>query len=239
MIQTILFAGDCFRHFCIIFPSGLVTSFPAYRNFSKGASKICVSIFFTRLLHRPWPLLDIQGPNISFGTTHQVVNWRLQRFNVEMFEICMFHSTAISIHMLIQTRMILVQNSNVPGVTCVIIVGKCCWTKRQSEFVEQHLHVKRCWTKSPQQRIHRTVSTQRRTRVCWLVLEPSIGAVGLSTLRNMLETHLLNCVILPIFPLLFGTNCVFVITQYRSWNNFHNQWIGRQNKKLQIKCIPL
>jgi len=110
-------------------PSGLASFFPSYRNFSKGASKCCVRIFFTRLLHRPWPLLDIQGPNISFGTTHQVVNWRLQRFNVEMFEICMFHSTVISVHMLIQTRMILVQNSNVPGVTCVIIVGKCCWTK--------------------------------------------------------------------------------------------------------------
>jgi len=46
---------------------------------------------------------------------------------------------------------------------------------------------------------YRTVSTQRRTRVCWLVLEPSISAVGLSTLRNMLENHPLNCVILPIF----------------------------------------
>jgi len=172
------------------------------RNFSKGAPKFCVSIFFTRLRHRPSPLLDIQGPNISFGTTQQVVNWRLQRFNVEMFEICMFHSTVISIHMLIQTRMILIQNSNVPGVICVIIVGKCCWTKKQSEFVQQHLHVKRCWTKSPQQRINRNVSTQRRTRVCWQVLEPSIGAVGLSTLRNMLETQPLNCVILPIFLLL-------------------------------------
>ena len=30
--------------------------------------------------------------------------------------------------------------------------------------------------------------TQWPTCVCWLVLEPSIGAVGLSTLRNMLET---------------------------------------------------
>jgi len=116
-----------------------------------------------------------------------------------MFEIFMFDSTAISIHKLIQTRMILVHNSNAHGVTCVIIVAKCCWTKSS----QQHLHVKLCWTKSPQQRINRTVSTQRRTRVCWLVLEPSIGAVGLSTLRNMLENHPLNCVILPIFPLLF------------------------------------
>jgi len=30
-----------------------------------------------------------------------------------------------------------------------------------------------------------------------------------------------------------------VITQYLSWNHFHHQWIGRQNKKLQIKCIPV
>ena len=83
-----------------------------------------------------------------------------------------------------------------------------CWkmllNKKLSKFVQQHLHVKRCWTKSPQQRINRTVSTQRRTRVCWLVLESSIGAVGLSTLRNMLENHPLNRVILPIFPLLFN-----------------------------------
>jgi len=98
-------------------------------EFLERSVKFCVSKFFTRLLHRPWPLLEIQGPNISFGTTHQVVNWRLKRFNVKMFEICMFHSTVILIHMLIQTRMILVQNSNVPEVTCVIIVGKCCWTK--------------------------------------------------------------------------------------------------------------
>ena len=129
LIQAIWFAWDFSRHYFIISPSGLASSFPLYRNFSKGVSKICVSIFSTRLLHRPWPLLDIQGPNISFGTTHQVVNWRLQRFNVEMFEICMFHSTVFSIYMLIQTRMILLQNSNAPGVTCVIIVGKCCWTK--------------------------------------------------------------------------------------------------------------
>ena len=129
MIQTIQFAGDFSRHYFIMSSYGLTSSFPAYRNFSKGASKFCVSIFSTRLLHRPWPLLDIQGPNVSFGTTRQVVNWRLQRFNVEMFEICIFHSTVISIHMLIQTRLILVQNSNVPGVTCVIIVEKCCWTK--------------------------------------------------------------------------------------------------------------
>jgi len=125
MIQVIQFAGDFFRYYFIISPSGLASSFPQCRNFSKGASKFCVSIFFTRLLHRPWPLLA----NILFGNTHQVVNWRWQRLNVEMFEICMFPSTVISIHMLIQTRMILVQNSNVPGDTCVIIVGKCCWTK--------------------------------------------------------------------------------------------------------------
>jgi len=81
-----------------------------------------------------------------------------------------------------------------------------CWkmllNKKQSEFVQQHLHVKRCWTKSPQQRINRTVSTQRRTRVCWLVLEPSTGAVGLSTLKN----HPLNFVIFPIFLLLSETH---------------------------------
>jgi len=46
-----------------------------------------------------------------------------------MLDICMFYSTAISIHMLIQTRMILAQNSNAPGVAGVNIVGKCCWTK--------------------------------------------------------------------------------------------------------------
>ena len=38
-----------------------------------------------------------------------------------------------------------------------------CWkmllNKKQSDFVQQHLHVKRCWTKSPQQTINRTVST--------------------------------------------------------------------------------
>jgi len=129
LIQATCFVGDFSRHFFIISPSGLASYFPAYRNFSKGASKFCVSIFSTRLLHRPWPLLDIQGPNISFGTTHQVVNWRLKSFKVEMFEICMLDSTAISVHMLIQTRMILLQNSNTLGVTCVIIVGKCCWTK--------------------------------------------------------------------------------------------------------------
>ena len=109
---------------------------------------------------------------------------KIQRFNVKMFEICMFYSRAISIHMLIQTRMILIQNSNPPGVTCVIVVGKCCWTK-SSRNLFNNIYT---WNVvEPQQRINRTVSTQRRTRVCWLVLERSIGAVGLSTLRNMLE----------------------------------------------------
>jgi len=29
-----------------------------------------------------------------------------------------------------------------------------------------------------------------------------------------------------------------VITQSWSWNHFHHQWIDRQSKQLQIKCIP-
>jgi len=62
-----------------------------------------------------------------------------------------------------------------------------CWkmllNKKQSEFVQQNFHAKHCWTKSPQQRINCTVSTQRRTRVCWVVLETSIGAVGLDFQR--------------------------------------------------------
>jgi len=36
---------------------------------------------------------------------------------------------------------------------------------------------------------------------------------------------------------MFGTNCVFVISEYWSSNHFDHQWIGRQNKKLEIKCI--
>jgi len=60
----------CGKVFAIIFhvtPPGLASSFLVDRNFSKGASfptifsgvgpsKNCVSIFFTRLLHRPRPL---------------------------------------------------------------------------------------------------------------------------------------------------------------------------------------
>jgi len=38
---------------------------------------------------------------------------------------------------------------------------------------------------------------------------------------------------------LFGANYVVMITQYWSLNHFHHQWIGRQNTKLQIKCIPV
>jgi len=108
---------------------------------------------------------------------------------------------------------------------------KYCWkmllNKKQSEFVQQ-----RCWTKSPQQTINRTVSTQRRMRVYWLVLEPSIGAVGLSTLRNRLENHPLKCVILPIFPLVLQTRSTtrensiidFSAVLYRPtlWDKFHS-----------------
>ena len=43
---------------------------------------------------------------------------------------------------------------------------------------------------------------------------------------------------LTISQLLFGTNCVFKITQDWSSNRFHHQWIGRQNKQSGIKCIP-
>ena len=39
--------------------------------------------------------------------------------------------------------------------------------------------------------------------------------------------------------LLFSTNYVVMIIQFWSSNHFHHQWIGRQNKKLQIKCIPV
>jgi len=94
------------------------------------------SIFFTSLLHLPWPLLDIQGTIISFGNVHKVVNWKSKRF--KMFEICMFHSTVISIHMLVQTRMILVQNSNVPGVTCVL-------TERYRNWISWYLDVSPSW----------------------------------------------------------------------------------------------
>jgi len=65
---------------------GLCTSNPCRFEFSV------FWVFAGRLLHRLWPLLDIQGPNISLGNINNVVNWRWQRFNVEMFEICMFPS---------------------------------------------------------------------------------------------------------------------------------------------------
>jgi len=46
---------------------------------------------------------------------------------------------------------------------------------------------------------------------------------------------------LKLSYLLFGTNYVAVITQYWSWkhSSFHHQWIGRHNKKLQIKYISV
>ena len=116
----------------------------------------------------------------------------------------MFDSTAISIHMLIHTWMILIQNSNALGVTCVIIVGKCCWTK-SSRNLFNNIYTWNVFERNrPKQRINRTVSTQRRRHVSWLVLEPAIGAVGLSTLRIAFGNHPLNCVILPIFLLVFN-----------------------------------
>ena len=42
---------------------------------------------------------------------------------------------------------------------------------------------------------------------------------------------------LKLSYLLFGTNCVVVIIEYWSSNRFHYEWIGRQNKKLEMKCI--
>jgi len=41
---------------------------------------------------------------------------------------------------------------------------------------------------------------------------------------------------LSFSSLLFCTNCVVVITEYWGSNYFHYQWIGRQTKKLEIKC---
>jgi len=73
-----------------------------------------------------------------------------------------------------------------------------------------------------------TVSTQRRTRVCWLVLEPSTGAVRFSTLRNMLENHFLNCVILPIFP---PTACGKEGTGTRP-----EYLVNRDDKKIEGPC---
>jgi len=122
----------CGRLFSTLFHNihlrpGLFLSFVP--KFLERSVKILCEHIFHQITTPPLASFRHPSPNISFGTTHQVVNWRLQRFNVETFEICMFPSTIISIHMLIQTRMILAQNSNVPGVTCVIIVRKCCWTK--------------------------------------------------------------------------------------------------------------
>jgi len=197
LIQAI----DFFGHFFIMPPSGLASSFPVYQNFLKGASKICVSIFFTRLLHRLWPLLDIQGPNMSYGTTHQVVNWRWKRFNVEMFEIWMFHSTAISINMLIQTRMILVQNSNVPGVTCVIILGKCCWTKSSRNFFNNIC----TWnqghgpTLAFEHKWNLTSQLDKLRLSCWLVTlasGPSSNYLTSVSLSSQLVKS--NCMVTPI-----------------------------------------
>jgi len=42
---------------------------------------------------------------------------------------------------------------------------------------------------------------------------------------------------LTLSSLLLNTSCVIVITGCRSSNHLHHQWIGRQNKKLEIKCI--
>jgi len=41
---------------------------------------------------------------------------------------------------------------------------------------------------------------------------------------------------LTLFSLLFDTNCVVVIIGYWSSIHFHHQWIGRQNKNIEIKC---
>jgi len=42
---------------------------------------------------------------------------------------------------------------------------------------------------------------------------------------------------LTLSSLLFGINCVVVITEYWSSKHYHYQWIGRQNEKLEIHCI--
>jgi len=158
MIQAIWFAGDFSRHYFIISPSGLASSFPLYQNFSKGASIFCVSIFFTRLLHRPWPLLDIQGPNISLGYTPG------RKLKITAFQRGDVWDLYVSLNSDFNTYVDTHSNNSGTKFKCSWgHMCNYCWkmllNKKQLEFVQQHLHVKRWWTKSPQQKINRTVST--------------------------------------------------------------------------------
>ena len=143
--------------------------------------------------------------------------------------------------------MIMIQNSNVPEVTC----SKHCWkmllTKKQSELVQQVDNNVYMWNvvehncpqrlmplfnpqeynQTKQKQNHCTVSTQQRRRVPLLVLEPLIGAIGLSMLRIAFGKHPLYCVIFPIFPL---------VTLYQFWTHIPNT--GGRMDFARWRCKP-
>jgi len=44
---------------------------------------------------------------------------------------------------------------------------------------------------------------------------------------------LTNVLLFELSQLLFGTNCVVVMTQYWSWNHFYHQFIGGENDRIR------
>jgi len=114
---------------------------------------------------------------------------------------------------------------------------------------------KRCFSTQEFTRFLTTVSSQRRAtpietslviaicmlRVLTYVVSYElfwnwIGIVRFVSTRVRDLVGLSLCFLTPS-SLLFGTNCVVVITEYWISNHSSHQWIGRQNQKLETKCI--
>ena len=80
------------------------------------------------------------------------------------------------------------------GWPVTIVVWEMMLNKKQSEFDQQRLNVKHCWSKLPSSRIDRTVATQGLRHLPILVLWIWIGAVGTFYVEIAFAKHTLNYV---------------------------------------------
>jgi len=147
------------------------------------------------------------------------------------------------------------QPRNFQNLTLVARRRKHCWFFWAIFLVVKLRPQKSCFNKQEFTRFLTTVSSQHRAtptetslviaicllRVLTYVVSYEhfwnwIGTVRFVSTRVRDLIWLSVCCLTPS-SLLYGINFVVVITEYWISNHLSHQWIGRQNQKLETKCI--
>jgi len=138
LIQALWFAGDWSRHFFIIPPSGLASSFPAYRNFSKRVSMSAYfpPDYYTASPRHPRPKYLIR----DYTPGRKLKITAFQRGHV--WDLYVWINSNFNTNVDTNSNDSCSKFKRSWGHMC-----NYCWkmllNKKLLEFVQQHLHVKR------------------------------------------------------------------------------------------------